>query len=197
MPMKSTTKSLSLVLALVAIAALTPVPATARAVDFLNAPGPIALNGTSYELAWSSRPSANYIKQEYVPAGQTTANYRQMLLIERVTGNVGITDAVAAQVDMLKKRKGSDPLVKFGILEKDASKEVALDFLISARDAKGALIVEWNLYRYVPAKSGVVLFAVSHRAYGDKNAKAFLANLKQLQTAQTRALLGANLPIPR
>ena len=114
----------------------------------------------------------------------------------RVTGNVGITDAVAAQVDMLKKRKGSDPLVKFGILEKDASKEVALDFLISARDAKGALIVEWNLYRYVPAKSGVVLFAVSHRAYGDKNAKAFLANLKQLQTAQTRAVLGANLPIP-
>ncbi|GHD24342.1 hypothetical protein ACFOEZ_10200 [Tianweitania populi] len=38
-------------------------------VDRLNVPGPITFQNKSYSLAWSSEPSENYIKQEYVPAG--------------------------------------------------------------------------------------------------------------------------------
>ncbi len=171
-------------------------PAPAQVVDYLGVPGPIELGGESYELAWSSKPSENYIKQEYVPSGQTPETYNQMVFVERVTGDVKVVDAVREQVDMLEKRKGSDPLVNFEVLQKNATDEVVLDFLVGAKDSKGEYIVEWDLYRYAPMKSGVLLFAVSHRAYGNENAKAFLSGLKQLRTAQTGALLKADLPEP-
>jgi hypothetical protein len=123
--------------------------------------------------------------------------YDQMLLVERFTGNIKALDAVKSQIAMLEKRKGADPVVNFEVLQNNAPDEVALDFLVSAKDSKGEFIVEWNLYRYVPAKSGVLLFAVSHRAYGNENAKAFLGGLKQLRAAQTGAFLKASLPEPK
>jgi hypothetical protein len=172
------------------------VPAAAQVVDYLSVPGPIELGGKSYELAWSSKPSDHYVKQEYVPAGQSPETYNQMVLVERVTGDLKVIDAVKSQMDMLEKRKGNDPLVHYEILEKNATKEVTLDFLVSAKDATGEYVVEWNLYRYAPMKSGVLLFAVSHRAYGNDNAKAFLGGLKTLRTAQTGALLKTDLPEP-
>jgi hypothetical protein len=176
---------------------LMAVPAAAQVVDFLGIPGPIDFDGKSYELAWSSRPSENYSKQEYVPVGQSVENYDQMLLVERLTGNVKVIDAVKSQIGMLEKRKGADPVVNFEVLQKHATGEVALDFLVSAKDPKGEYIVEWNLYRYVPVKSGVLLFAVSHRAYGNDNAKAFLGGLKRLRTGQMGAFLKASLPEPK
>ena len=63
-------------------------PAAAAITDFLGAPGPILFDGKSYELAWTARPSENYTKQEYVPAGQAVETYDQMLLVERLTGDV-------------------------------------------------------------------------------------------------------------
>ena len=180
---------------LLALVILTA-PAAAQVVDYLGVPGPISLDGKSYELAWSSRPSDTYVKQEYVSSGQSVDNFEQMVLVERVTGNVKVIDAVRSQLEMLDKRKGSDPLVHSEILQKNATKEVVLDFLISAKDPKGEYVVEWNLYRYAPMKSGVMLFAVSHRAYGNDNSKAFLGGLKQLRAAQTGALLKADLPKP-
>lgn len=177
-------------LALVMMAA----PSTAQVVDYLGVPGPISLDGKSYKLAWSSKPCENYVKQEYLPTGQSPETYDQMVLVERVTGDIKVIDAVRSQNEMLDKRMSSDPLLRSEILQKDATGEVVLDFLVSATDAKGEYVVEWNLYRYAPMKSGVLLFAVSHRAYGNNNSKAFLSRLKQLRTAQTGALLKAALP---
>lgn len=45
-----------------------------------------------------------------------------------------------------------------------------------------------------PMKSGVLLFVVSYRAYGNDIAKAFLGGLKQLRVSQAGALLRADLP---
>jgi hypothetical protein len=102
---------------------------------------------------------------------------------------------------MLKKRKGSDPLVNMNILQHDATGEVLLDFIVSTKDAKGEYIVEWDAYRYAPykdkfGKTGVLLYAISHRAYGNQNAKTFLGGLKQLRPAQIGALTKAALPLP-
>jgi hypothetical protein len=176
---------------------LMTTPAVAQTVDFLGLPGPIELDGKSYELAWSSQPSENYSKQEYVPAGQSVENYDQMLLVERLTGDVKVIDAVKSQIAMLEKRKGADPLTHFEVLQKDATGEVVLDFLVSAKDTKGEYVIEWNLYRYAPTRSGVLLFALSRRAYGNANAKAFLGGLKQLRAAQTGVFLKAALPQPQ
>ena len=170
------------------------VPAFAQTVDLLGAPGPIVLDGKSFELAWSAQPSGNYRKQEYVPAGQSVDHYDQMVMLERVTGGLKVIDAVSGQMDMLENRKRTDPLVRFEVLQKNARDEVDFDFLVSGRDARGDPMVEWNLYRYLPTASGVLLFAISHRAYGNEAVKTFLGELSQLRSAQTGMFLQTPVP---
>lgn len=195
--MRTWLKVLSAVAAIVVLAA----PASAEVLDYLGVPGPIEFGGEAYELAWTSKPSANYVKQEYLPARQKPETFSQMLLIERVMGNLKVMDAVRSQVDMLQKRKATDPLVNMSVLKHDATGEVLLDFIVSAKNDKGEYVVEWNAYRYTlyrdpSGKSGVLLFGVSRRAYGNDNAKTFMAGLKQLRPAQIKALTGAPLPKP-
>lgn len=188
-------------LGVVLVVMMTSVAALAQVVDHLGVPGPIRFDGQTYELAWTAMPADGYVKQEYVPAGQTPETFSQMLLVERVVGDVGVTDAVRSQVDMLNQRKANDPLVNMSLVQREQTGEALLDFVTSTRDAAGALVVEWNAYRYAPyrgraGESGVLLFGVSHRAYGDEDARAFLVGLKQLRPAQIQVLAGAPLPEP-
>jgi len=174
-------------------------PAQAEPTDYLGMPGPIALSGDSYALAWSSHPADNYIKQEYLPAGETPERYSRMLLVERVTGEIGAADAARAQIEALNQRKPTDPLLNMDLLQNEAAGEVVLDFIVSSKDEAGEYIVEWNAYRYAPlaegeAGPGVMLLGISHRAYGTDAAKAFLQGLPKLRSSEIEALVGAPLP---
>ena len=44
--------------------------------EYLSVPGPIVLNQNSFNLAWSSHPSANYYKQEYIPVKDNVEKLR-------------------------------------------------------------------------------------------------------------------------
>ena len=179
-----------------AMLGLTAIPAFAQAPDRLGVPGPIDFEGDAYRLAWSAEPSPNYIKQEYLPAGQTVDRYEQMILVETVAG-VAVTDAVRAQVEMLNKRKPSDPLVNMDLIENKATGEALLDFIVSAKDANGEYIVEWNAYRYARhGDSGIMLFGISRRAYGNEAAKALLTELRGLRPGRIRSLTQIVLPRP-
>lgn len=178
-----------------AVLASASVPARSDATDRIGVPGPISFDGTDYVLAWSSNPSEGYYKQEYVPAGQTVETYTRMVLVEAAAGT-DVTTVLAAQVDMLNKRKASDPLVNMDIIMNDRTGEAVLDFIMSAKDEQGAYIVEWNAYRYspLPDDKGVSLFAISHRAYGDDDVRAFLGNLRTVRPGQINALAQAPAP---
>src|SRR5687767_12698448 len=76
--------------------------------DYLHVPGPVVFNKISYNLAWSSHPSAVYYKQEYIPAGQTVEKFTKMILIEAVTGEFMLQDLVKAKTGELDKRKAVD-----------------------------------------------------------------------------------------
>ena len=154
--------------ALAAVLWLAPVQA--QTTDHLGLPGPISLGGDSYALAWSSRPADNYIKQEYLPAGETTDSYSRMLLVETVSGGAGVMDAVRAQTEMLTRRKATDPLVNMDVIQNEDTGEALLDFIVSSKDEAGEYIVEWNAYRYAPLAEaaggpGVLMFGISHRVY--------------------------------
>lgn len=182
-------------------AALWLAPVQAQTTDHLGLPGPISLAGDSYALAWSSRPADNYIKQEYLPPGETPDRYSRMLLVETVTGGIGVMDALRAQAETLTQRKATDPLVNMDIVQNEATGEALLDFIVSSKDEAGEYIVEWNAYRYAPLDDaaggpGVMLFGVSHRAYGNEAAKTFLQGLPTLRPAQMEALANAALPQP-
>lgn len=179
---------------------LAGAPVTAQeAADHLGIPGPVALGGTEYALAWSSRPGPDYIKQEYLPPGQTPETYQNMVLIEFVAGDLAPADAAARQVEMLNDRKQSDPIANFQILNNQETGEVILDFVLSAKDSRGEYIIEWNGYRYAPAvdgagRPGVMLFALSHRAYGNDASRAFLEGLRGFKDSQLQLLAAAPLP---
>ncbi|HLS18909.1 MAG TPA: hypothetical protein VK090_03790, partial [Paracoccaceae bacterium] len=92
-------------LAVALAAALWLAPVQAQTTDYLGLPGPIALAGDSYALAWSSRPAENHTKQEYLPPDEAPDSYSRMLLVETATGGIEVMDAVRAQTEMLTQRK--------------------------------------------------------------------------------------------
>lgn len=95
----------------------------------------------------------------------------------------------------LNQRKASDPLVNMSVIKNDKTGEVLLDFIVSAKSERGETIVEWNAYRYASrGRAGLLLFAVSHRAYGSQDARTFLAELKRVRPAQIDRLAKAPLP---
>lgn len=170
----------------------------ADAVDRLSVPGPIDFNAVSYRLSWSSHPSPDHYKQEYLPAGQTSEHFERMVLIEAVAQGVDVNGAVSAQVNMLNQRKSADPTVNFAILRNPTNGEVILDFILSAQNDKGESVVEWNAYRYASLKgkngnSGVLLFGISRRAYGDDTG-VFLRGLKTQRLAEINGLASYKLP---
>lgn len=184
--------------AMVAIAfASLSVPAGAQdARDRLGIPGPLSFDGASYALAWSSQPSPDYTKQEYLPAGQAAGSYTSMLLVEVVEGGTTVEAALGAQIRMLNTRKYSDPLVNFSALRNGKTGEAVLDFIIGGRTPQGAPIAEWNAYRYAPRKDGgVLLFAISRRAYGDAEIRAFLGRLKTERSGVVGTLARQALPV--
>lgn len=142
--------------------------------EYLNAPGPFTLANSSYELVWSAHPAKNYYKQEYLVRGDNVNRYKAMILLEAVTGNADIKTIVDAKVEELKKLEAANPVVNYEILDNSAAGEYMIDFVLSKNspDGKYTELVERNVYRYKTftdrsGKTGVVLFGVSTRAYGD------------------------------
>ncbi len=174
---------------------------SSNAIDRLSVPGPIEFNGESYRLSWSSHPTPYVYKQEYLPAGQTSEHFQRMVLIEAIVRNANVNDALAAQIETLKKRKSTDPTANYAVFKNAKGDEMVLDFILSAHDPKGEDIVEWNAYRYAPLRgnvgqSGVLLFGISRRAYGD-NVEAFLRRLKSVRPSEVNALAKYALPVVR
>lgn len=165
------------------------------AVDRISVPGPVAFDGKSYELAWSAQPQPNYYKQEYVPAGEAPQTYSSMVLVEVLTSGAGVKEALGGQAQMLNDRKPNDPLVNFSVLQNEQTGEAILDFIMSSKDDKGEYVVEWNAYRYVPRQpEGVMLFGVSHRAYGNEAAREFLTKLRDMRPGQIDKVARQELP---
>lgn len=168
-----------------------------EAIDYLGIPGPITIGDTDYSLAWSSSPQDGYFKQEYLPAGVEPDTYESMVIVEFLAGDMDLQQVIGAQIAMIEERKAtSDPLANYAIFQSDD--EYLLDFLVSAKDANGEYIVEWNGYRYAQAsfdgQSGSILFALSERSYGNEDSEAFLRGLSEFKAARTNDLVAAQMP---
>ncbi len=172
---------------ILAAAFLFPIIASSQtnkaAKDYLSVPGPVSFDNKSYKLDWSSHPSPDFYKQEYLPAGEATGKFKTMLLIDVSTDGKTIKEIAGQKVEELNQMKQTNPMVNYNAFENAASGEYMIDFLLTANAADGSIdIIERNVYRYksITATSGekaVLLFGVSKRAYG-KDADAFLATLK-------------------
>ena len=155
---------------------------TTKPTEYLGVTGQISFDKTSYNLAWTSHPTDNYYKQEYLAKGDTIEKFKKLILLEVLNGKTKLRNVVATKITELKKMKASNPVVNYETFDKDG--EIMLDFLVSQNtpDGKYLSIVERNVYRYksVVDRNGqkcVLLFGVSEKAYGDDIDK-FFPNLK-------------------
>ena len=140
--------------------------------EYLGVAGPISFDKVSYDLVWTSHPTDNYYKQEYLSKGDTIEKFKKLIMLEIITGKTKLKDIVAKKVAELKKMKISNPVINYETFEKDG--EVMLDFIISENTPDGKLvsILERNVYRYKSiidksGQKGVLLFGVSDRHYGN------------------------------
>jgi len=191
MSMLSTLRTAAIALMLVT-ASGTATMAQEAVVEALGVPGPIAFLSDSYALSWTSHPTPDYFKQEYLPAGQQSDSYTAMFMVDALTSAATPQGAADGQIAGLERRKASDPMVNYHQISNPETGDVILDFLLSD-DSGSNPIIEWNAYRYTKLGDGIALYAISRRAYGD-GADAFLAQLSQMRTDNIAALAEFDLP---
>ncbi len=173
--------------------------ANKAATDYLTVPGPISFEQKVFNLNWSSHPSANFYKQEYIPKGESANEYKTMLLLDVLTGGTTVKDAVANKLAELKQMKAVNPMVKYSVINNPGTGEYLLDFVLTANAPNGTVnIAERNVYRYKSfankaGQKGVVLFGVSTRGYGAGIA-AFFASLKSNQNDLVKKVTAFKVP---
>lgn len=154
---------------------------TTKVENFLNVPEFINFSGTDFHLSWSSHPSDNYYKEEFLPKDTDPEEYKQMIMVELALGNITTKDALSQKIRELEARKPGDKIVKYQVLENKNTNEVLLDFMVSEGQGEANIMVEWNAYRYSnysdqTGRKGVNLFALSKRGYG-KDSLSFVSDL--------------------
>ncbi len=170
----------------------------------LGVAGPIVFNKISYNLtwtdnlAWTDKPEKNYYKQEYVPLGQRPKRFKNIILLEAITGKVQLNDIVLPKIAELKRLNQVNPLVNPVVYKK--KNEVVIDFTMfkNSFDGKSLSIVERNVYRFKATKDKngqncVILFGVSERAY-DENCSAYLAKKKKNKMALITQVQNFKIP---
>ncbi len=166
--------------------------------EYLTVPGPIILNKNTFNLTWTSHPSANYYKQEYITSGDNIEKYTKMVSVELLISNATAADLANAKMNELKQLKATNAIINYEIFQKNG--EMILDFIISQNAANGGkvIIIERNVYRYKNftdknRQKGVMLFGASERAY-EKDVDTFLLLLKKNKAVLLNAVAAYSLP---
>jgi hypothetical protein len=158
----------------------------------------IKLANIVYQLSWSSHPNKGYYKHEYLPAGEKSASFKTMVLVEVIYSDLPLENAVHVKELELKERKKTDLVCNYQIMDNSQTGEYMIDFTVSSGNGETLDIVEWNVYRYKKVtdskgNSLVLLFAMSKRAYAD-DIMPFLSGLKSNRIDWINLIGNYNLP---
>lgn len=171
---------------------------SAAPTDRLGVPGPLTFGGITYHLAWATKPSATYYVQEYLPKGEKSADFKQMLTLHLVSQGAHVKSVAGLKVKELEARKQSDVICNYQVITNPDTNEIILDFLLSQNMEGNQGIAEFNVYRYKQValgagKTGTLLYAYSKRAYGS-GIDSFLKTLKPVRTEALAAMAVAKMP---
>lgn len=164
--------------------------------EYLSVGNKIEFNGENFELKWSSHPSNEYYKQEYLRKDDKLPRYEKMIMVEAVKGNIPAKNVVAGKINELENRKIRNPVVNYEKFENKEKNEIILDFVLS----DGKSVYEWNIYRYQNQnnESGnyLVLYSYSYRNYisNEKEKIKFLSEIKKLKKELIKKVEEIKLP---
>lgn len=166
-------------------------------IDYLSFGRQLNFNNSKYDLKWSSHPSGNYFKQEYLKQGEELGAYHNMILVEAIEGDLKIKDVLKTKVAELDNRKKWDFVANYQIYEnKNKPTEGIIDFVVSDT----MTTYEWNLYRYQMQKENnksiMVLLAYSYRDSLNDNddLKKFFAHIKENKEDLINKLQSYSIP---
>ena len=165
--------------------------------DQFDLPGPLTFDSTSYYLAWCAHPTEALYIQEYIPYKQTLSHFEEMMLVQALADTQKIERLVSTQMAILEKRRSIDDIVNYQSFNNRDKSEYILDFVIS-QGTGSDYTVEWNAYKYQyfnygsGSKKGVLLTAVSFRAYGQNN--HFMDRLAELRKRELLNLVHYKAP---
>lgn len=166
--MKKTKTNQKLITILIFLFSL-PVLSSENITDYLSIGEKLTFNQEQYNLKWSSHPSENYYKHEYLRSSDKLPQYEKMVLIEAIKGNLTVNQVADFKIQELEKQKINNPTINFQRFADEKSNETIIDFLISDGDT----INEWNVYRYqmqiLNNTKFIVLYAYSFRGYTHNN----------------------------
>src|SRR5258706_5661876 len=167
-------------------------------VDRIGVKGPLEFNGTTFKLSWTDKPNDKYYIQEYLPDGEKTDAFNQMLTIHLFDTDMKIEKAVQQKIKELTNRKKKDPICNYQVNESPDGKEFMVDFLLSESKDDKVSIVEFNIYKYKRVslgenKKGIVVYAYSKRKYHDE-IMPFLKGLKDERTTHLNQMISAEIP---
>jgi len=117
----------------------------------------------TYTLNWSVKDK-NHYKQEYIRSNDTLINFNKMIIVDVLLTDIDLKSFVSSKMQEIEKKKSSDPVANYQIIENEKTGEFLLDFLLSDGD-----LYEWNAYRYKKINTnkgnGILLFAYSFRSF--------------------------------
>ncbi len=169
-----------------------------KAEDYLHLGDKYRFDNKDYKLVWSSHPTSNFYKQEYILPNENVEKYTRMIMIDFLEGDLTPKDAISNFVNNLENSKKQNPIINYQMYERED--EYMLDFIISknSQDGKEILILERNVYRYfrinTPKRKGVLLFGVSDRAYTKKEMDNMFSVLKNKKLDLVNKVIQIEVP---
>ena len=176
-----------------------PVCENAEVTDYLNIPGPIHFDNTSYSLAWSNHPTTSYFKQEYIPKKDKLSKFNKMVLIDVILSDtLKLETIVSLKIIELLERQKRDATVNYQVINNEEKSRYIVDFIVSEGTSDVIHIMEWNAYSYCQftdpsGRRGIMLFGVSSRSYDEKIADLF-ESLPKTRTRVLRELMRLDTP---
>ncbi len=185
-------KFLSLLLSLISCLSMFAQSPT----EYFNVGNPIKFCGTKYYLAWSANPQENYFIQEYLPKGETFEHFNQMFTVGIIFGFLTPSEAVQIKIDELERRKKTDPLIHYQVMENNDNEERMLEFIVSEGENGEVSIVEVNVYHYkqmtINGRNAIVVGFYSGRAYDDDILK-FIQSIPDKRNSWYQGLINLKL----
>jgi len=167
-------------------------------VNYLNTRDTLVFNNVAYKLVWSSHPTDNYYKQEYIPASENVEKYNSMLFIDFLITPDSAVNLVRQKIAEVKGRQNVDHFANFQVMENETLHEYLLDFVMSNINNGTFDTMEWNAYRYTAytdkqGHRGILLFAYSKRSY-EKAIFQFRRSLGASRIADMKLFAASDVP---
>ena len=162
--------------------------------DFLGISS-ITLDGKAYKLKWSANTEhRTRIIEEYLLPNESVTRYNTKLTVEFIRSGKKMEDIVEAKLTDLDNEKQEGRVLNFNKLESADPDEMAIEFLVGNVLNGVTHSIEWNVYRYKLNAGGVILFAMSKRAYEEKNVNPFMQEVRENRLNWINSIINYKLP---